>query len=515
MGDDTPKYLNSPESPVYKKSRVLVRPRPGARRDPRASGRVIVVEGYFDLLALHRAGLHEVRGALRDRAHPEPRAPAAPLRRGSRAAVRRRRRGPVGRRARAAHPARRGLRVRAAFLPLGEDPDTLLAKSGVPGAPRVRRQRRPTPRSPDRAGAEGCRRPRLGGVGRRPQPGALPARAHRSGRARGLHPAALEPARDPARRARRSAAPGQGQGRARASDAARRPRRPTGRATSRPPSSRASSPRCAAHPDLHPSFAELDFAWIAPGPGRELLARLLEASREHGRGAVAQLLSSDSEPLPAEQHALLLRLCAEPGLEDAAIAAARSISDCIASSRSRRSSREKRELEARRESCTDAGARNDLDRRDPADRDEATRSARSRRGRSNFFFPSLAEEFPPNGANQDSQDPFVEAQRVAQLHRCRAIALTTAAREARAQERRTARTEAHRPADAQRCSATADQPSFRQLLRKSQGARLRRGRRAPEGAARSPARGARAARGSARAVPPPFRRGALSGRRPS
>ena len=75
---------------------------------------------------------------------------------------------------------------------------------------------------------------------------------------------------------------------------------------------------------------------------------------------MAQLLSSDSEPLSAEQHALLLRLCAEPGLE-AASAAVRSISDCVAKLEIAALSREKRELERRRESCTDASARNDLD----------------------------------------------------------------------------------------------------------------------------------------------------------
>jgi len=56
MGDGLPKYLNSPESPVYNKSRSLY----GidkARREARKSGKVFLVEGYFDALALHLYGI--------------------------------------------------------------------------------------------------------------------------------------------------------------------------------------------------------------------------------------------------------------------------------------------------------------------------------------------------------------------------------------------------------------------------------------------------------------------------
>lgn len=56
LDDGTPKYLNSPESPVYHKGRTLYGLYQGrdAIRHARA---VLVVEGYFDLLALHRAGI--------------------------------------------------------------------------------------------------------------------------------------------------------------------------------------------------------------------------------------------------------------------------------------------------------------------------------------------------------------------------------------------------------------------------------------------------------------------------
>src|SRR6056297_1717779 len=55
LDDGKPKYINSPESPIYHKGAVLF----GlyqARQAIRISGDVLVVEGYFDQLALNRAG---------------------------------------------------------------------------------------------------------------------------------------------------------------------------------------------------------------------------------------------------------------------------------------------------------------------------------------------------------------------------------------------------------------------------------------------------------------------------
>ncbi len=56
MDDSLPKYLNSPETYVYNKSRSLY----GlhiAKEHCRASETVYIVEGYFDLLALHQHGI--------------------------------------------------------------------------------------------------------------------------------------------------------------------------------------------------------------------------------------------------------------------------------------------------------------------------------------------------------------------------------------------------------------------------------------------------------------------------
>jgi DNA primase len=59
MPDAQPKYLNSAESPLYSKSSVLY----GlhfARDVARKAGRLVVVEGYFDCLSLHQAGIENV-----------------------------------------------------------------------------------------------------------------------------------------------------------------------------------------------------------------------------------------------------------------------------------------------------------------------------------------------------------------------------------------------------------------------------------------------------------------------
>lgn len=59
LGDDQPKYLNSPETPIYSKSNVLYhmdRAKEGIRRQDFA----ILVEGYMDAIAVARAGISNV-----------------------------------------------------------------------------------------------------------------------------------------------------------------------------------------------------------------------------------------------------------------------------------------------------------------------------------------------------------------------------------------------------------------------------------------------------------------------
>ena len=63
LGDAQPKYLNSPETPLFAKGSLLYGEHlaaPAARK----AGRVIAVEGYMDVIALHRAGIVEAVAPL-------------------------------------------------------------------------------------------------------------------------------------------------------------------------------------------------------------------------------------------------------------------------------------------------------------------------------------------------------------------------------------------------------------------------------------------------------------------
>ena len=61
MGDGTPKYLNSPETPVFDKSRNLY----GLNFARTArSGNIILCEGYMDVISLHQAGFTQAVASL-------------------------------------------------------------------------------------------------------------------------------------------------------------------------------------------------------------------------------------------------------------------------------------------------------------------------------------------------------------------------------------------------------------------------------------------------------------------
>src|SRR3546814_10099858 len=63
IGDGEPKYLNSPETPLFDKGRTLYnldRAAPAARK----TGRVPVVEGYMDVIALAGAGIDDAVAPL-------------------------------------------------------------------------------------------------------------------------------------------------------------------------------------------------------------------------------------------------------------------------------------------------------------------------------------------------------------------------------------------------------------------------------------------------------------------
>ncbi len=59
MGDDMPKYMNSPETPIYSKSTVLYH-LDRAKESLRHSDFAVLVEGYMDAIAVARAGIGNV-----------------------------------------------------------------------------------------------------------------------------------------------------------------------------------------------------------------------------------------------------------------------------------------------------------------------------------------------------------------------------------------------------------------------------------------------------------------------
>ncbi|MGC2415903.1 MAG: DNA primase [Stellaceae bacterium] len=139
IGNDQPKYLNSPDTPLFEKGRVLYAwavARAGLAREGEGAAAAIVVEGYMDVIALHRAGfaaavaplgtaltemqLHELW-----RLSPEPVLCFDGDAAGQRAALRAL--------DRALPLLKPGHSLRFAVLPSGEDPDTLI-RGGGPSA---------------------------------------------------------------------------------------------------------------------------------------------------------------------------------------------------------------------------------------------------------------------------------------------------------------------------------------------------------------------------------------------
>ncbi len=130
LGDGEPKYLNSPDTPIFHKGQLLYH-LVAAKHAMRKTERAILVEGYFDVLRLALAGIEEVV------------APLGTGLTGDQAALLKRHAGHVvllydsddaGLRAtfRAGDELlRHGLRVSVATLPDGEDPDTIVQRQGA------------------------------------------------------------------------------------------------------------------------------------------------------------------------------------------------------------------------------------------------------------------------------------------------------------------------------------------------------------------------------------------------
>ena len=128
-GDPPPKYLNSPESPIFKKGQTLYGL--GIARDAiRTRDRVIVVEGYLDVIAVSQAGIGEVVAPLGTALTVDQ---LRVLKRFSETIVACFDGDDAGRRAAAkSFPTfiEAGLWGRAIFLPPGDDPDTFVRADG-------------------------------------------------------------------------------------------------------------------------------------------------------------------------------------------------------------------------------------------------------------------------------------------------------------------------------------------------------------------------------------------------
>ena len=133
LGDDKPKYLNSPETAVFQKSRELY----GlwqARKHPRRIERIVVVEGYMDVIALAQYGIPyavATLGTSTSETHLERLFRIVPEvvfcfdgdEAGRKAAFRG---------LEATLPAMQdGRQAKFLFLPEGEDPDTLVRAKGA------------------------------------------------------------------------------------------------------------------------------------------------------------------------------------------------------------------------------------------------------------------------------------------------------------------------------------------------------------------------------------------------
>ncbi|MEE2675270.1 MAG: DNA primase [Myxococcota bacterium] len=125
-----PKYLNTPETPVFRKREIFYG-FPHALSKVREAKRAIICEGYFDRIALSRAGVGEGLATCGTALTPEH---AKQLQRRTREVVLLFDGDEAGRSAMERSLGillQEGLRVRAVSLPGGEDPDTYLAQHGA------------------------------------------------------------------------------------------------------------------------------------------------------------------------------------------------------------------------------------------------------------------------------------------------------------------------------------------------------------------------------------------------
>ncbi|NLG83007.1 MAG: DNA primase [Firmicutes bacterium] len=129
LNEGEPKYLNSPESELFAKRRFLYG-FPLAREAIRRSGRVVLVEGYLDAIAAHRAGVDNAVATLGTALSEDH---AELLRRFATEVILAYDGDEAGQEATVRGLEllqRHGLQIRVAVLPAGQDPDDLVRWEG-------------------------------------------------------------------------------------------------------------------------------------------------------------------------------------------------------------------------------------------------------------------------------------------------------------------------------------------------------------------------------------------------
>src|SRR5712692_11098512 len=130
--EGTPKYLNSPESPVFFKKRLLYG-LSDARDAIRRRERVILVEGYFDHLALASAGVDETVASMGTALTPEQAEKCKRLAARVTVCYDGDAAGRAATRGALSHLLARGFEARVVRMPEGEDPYDVLSRAGPVG----------------------------------------------------------------------------------------------------------------------------------------------------------------------------------------------------------------------------------------------------------------------------------------------------------------------------------------------------------------------------------------------
>ncbi|TAM09745.1 MAG: DNA primase [Nevskiaceae bacterium] len=310
LGDDPAKYLNSPETPLFHKGRNLFGLYEARQASKSALQELIVVEGYVDAVMLSQYGVTHAVAALGTATTTEH---AALLFRsaprvifcfdGDRAG-----RSAAHRALAPVLPELRGDReARFAFLPEGEDPDTLVQKLGHDGFLARMAQAQPLTEFLLDQLAEGCDMVTASGRARLIERAREPLARLAEGALRTVIIATLaERARLPAedvQRLLRAPPP--------APPEAATPA-PAGQALPRSRSLRRALELLGEMPALATRVTDLRQLATAPVAGIPVLMSALEFFIEHPHSTVGQLLEQN---LPANQRDSLTRLWARPLLE--------------------------------------------------------------------------------------------------------------------------------------------------------------------------------------------------------